>query len=798
MARLAWLRPAPAGQITKAWVVPMILTALSPAPCHADEPSDFSSLPPIGAGITANAPSFAHPPLPVSVVINGKGVDELCLAASIAGGLFVPVEALRQWGLRLPEGIETTAIDGRSYASLDGVAGLSVRMDNGGTTLLIDADPRLFPAAHLSRDGQRLPVASAVPAQFIGYDLSLSRWNGKLSASAFLDAGMSGNWGVLDTTGLVQSEGHGFVRLDSSFQRDFPDRRLRLIVGDTLTRGGDWSRPVRFGGIRLGTDFSLTPDEITYPLPVLRGSAALPSTVELAAASSRQTLDVQRGDFSIDYQPVFTGSGEVTMTIRDASGATRNITRSFYTSPRLLREGLDDFSLEAGFLREDFGWSSFSYGAPFAAASWRHGLTAALTLFGRAEGSGDSQAAGWGAGLIVAPLGEFSLTAAASQGKWGSGTLWRAQFQRITQVYAITASYKEESADFMQVGDPRPEGGKRGELAVAGSLALGRLGNLSASHVENGQADRQRFSTSSLSYSANLGAAYLSLGARRTRFSQSRDDGLFGSITLPFGQRANASLFIDRNRIAATASQSPPSDRGIGYRLLAARDLESRMMLVDGGLTFRTAAGDVDLSAASHGGSGGVRLAARGALLIIDGEVIAAPRLDYAFALVDVTSDEEVGITFENRSVAQRAGNGKKAIVTGLQPYAANRIAVDLDSLPIDVLVTSPEQRVVPGFRQAVRVSFGGVASRPTTLWLSDSGGEPLPTGATAMIGNEPPAIVGQGGEVYVADAHPGDPIMVRGADMQCRAIVPPLPLDVHAPRIGPVTCTPVKEDERK
>jgi outer membrane usher protein len=148
--------------------------------------------------------------------------------------------------------------------------------------------------------------------------------------------------------------------------------------------------------------------------------------------------------------------------------------------------------------------------------------------------------------------------------------------------------------------------------------------------------------------------------------------------------------------------------------------------------------------------------------------------------------------------VAQRAGNGKKAIVTGLQPYAANRIAVDLDSLPIDVLVTSPEQRVVPGFRQAVRVSFGGVASRPTTLWLSDSGGEPLPTGATAMIGNEPPAIVGQGGEVYVADAHPGDPIMVRGADMQCRAIVPPLPLDVHAPRIGPVTCTPVKEDERK
>ena len=798
MVRLARLRPPRAGQITTACIAPMVLAALWPAASQADEPADLSILPVIGARLETNSHAFTPLPLPFSVILNGKAVVEPSLAMVIKDSLFMPVDVLREWGLRLPDSVNATSVDGRSYASLDSVPGLSAHLDDSGTTLLIDADPKLFPAVHLGRNRQKLPIASAAPAQFVGYDLSLSRWNGNLSASAFLDAGMSGNWGVLGTTALAQSEGNGFVRLDSSFQRDFPDRRLRLILGDTLTRGGDWSRPVRFGGIRLGTDFSLTPDEITYPLPVLRGSAALPSTVELAAASSRQTLDVAHGDFTIDYQPVFTGSGEVTMTIRDANGATRNITRSFYTSPRLLREGLDDFSLEAGFLREDYGWSSFSYGSPFAAASWRHGLSAALTLFGRAEGSRDSQAAGLGAGLIIAPVGEFSLAAAASHSQWGSGTLWRAQFQRITQIYAITASYQERSADFVQVGDPRPDGGKRSELAVAGSLTLGRLGNLSASHIENDQGDRQRFSTSSLSYSANLGPAYLSMGARRTRFTQSSDDSLFGSITLPFGQRASAGLFVERNRFAATVSESPPPDRGVGYRLLAARDLENHMTLADGGLTFRTAAGDLDLSAARHGGSGGIRLAARGALLRVDGQIIAAPRLDYAFALVDVTSDEEVGITFENRPVAQHAGNGKKAIVTGLQPYAANRIAVDLDSLPIDMLVTSPEQQVVPGYRQVARVTFGGAANRPVTLWLVDSGGSPPPAGATVMIGTEPPAVMGQGGEIYVADAHPGDPIIVRGVDMQCRAIVPPLPPDVHAPRIGPVPCTPLKEDERK
>ncbi|ANI79440.1 hypothetical protein EP837_03046 [Sphingobium sp. EP60837] len=37
------------------------------------------------------------------------------------------------------------------------------------------------------------------------------------------------------------------------------------------------------------------------------------------------------------------------MTIGDVNGAARTVTQSFYTSPRLLREGLDAFSLEADF-----------------------------------------------------------------------------------------------------------------------------------------------------------------------------------------------------------------------------------------------------------------------------------------------------------------------------------------------------------------------------------------------------------------------------------------------------------------
>lgn len=795
MAFQAWAHIEPDRPSYCAGLLSLAIAACAPALGHAGEAPELHNLPSMDTAISASRHSPFQSPLPVTVVINGEAADEPCLVAMREGRLFVPSGAPGLWGLHLPGGMRAISIDGQGFTALDDLPGLSARLDNSGATLLIDADPALFPAVHLTRARRSLPVARAVPAQFIGYDLSLSDWGGKLAASAFLDAGMSGNWGLIGTTATVQSEGRNLVRLDSAFQRDFPDQRLRLTLGDTTTRGGDWNRPVRFGGIRLGTDFSLTPDDITYPLPVLRGSAALPSTVELAAASSRQRLDVQPGDFTIDYQPVFTGTGEVTMTVRDISGNARTVTRSFYTSPRLLREGLDDFSLEAGFLRQDFGWRSFSYGAAFAAASWRHGLTDSLTLFGRAEGSGDSQATGLGMGLVIMPLGELSLAAAASRSKWGNGTLWRAQFQRITPLYAITASYQEESADFMQIGDDRPQSGKRSELAVAGSIALGKLGNVSASHVENDQGASQRFSASSLSYAANLGPTYLSLGARRTRFSGSQDDGLFGSLTLPLGQRANASLFADSNRTAATFNQSPPSDQGFGYRALMARDHDSGTTMAEGGLTWRTSAGDLELSAARNGTSTSLRLQARGALLMVGGQVIAAPRLDYAFALVDVLGDQEAALTFENRPVAKRAGHRRRAVITGLQPYAANRIGVDLDALPIDMLVTSPEQLAVPGYRQAVKITFGSAPVQPATLRLVDDNGSPLPMGLAISMADGSPGVTGQDGEIYLPDAHPGDRIFIHGIEMTCQAIVPALPEGVAIPRLGPVPCAVLKKD---
>ena len=734
----------------------------------ADEPPGSAAIPPARTTATPDL----RLPIPVGVALNGATLDDPCLVARRDGHLFVPTEAARQWGLNLPPLAGDFTFNGQAFTAIDGRTGIAARLDASGTTLLIDADHRLFPAVHFGPAQTRLARTQIIPAAFLGYDLSLIGANGRATVSTYLDGGISGAWGVLGSTAAIQSSG-GFIRLNTSFQRDFPDQRLRLVIGDTLTRAGDWNLPVRFAGIQLGTDFSLTPNEITYPLPVLRGSAALPSVVDLIAANSGRRFDVQPGDFTVDYQPTFNGAGSVSMTIRDAAGNLRTVTQNFYTSPRLLRPGLDDFSLEAGFLRKDFGWSSFAYGAPFAAAAWRHGLSNMLTVFGRVEASGQSQALGVGTGLVIAPIGEFSLSAAASHSAWGDGTLWRAQFQQITAIYTISASYQEESADFMQVGGPTPDGAGRSELIVAGSVSLGRLGSISASHAEDNHGDSLRYSISSVSFSSNVGPAYVSVSARQTDSSGSRDRGVFAALTLPLGRRTTSSLFVDGGRTTATLTHIPPPDQGLGYRLLFARGGAGDPSLAEGAISWRNRAGDFELAAAQQDDATGVRFHAQGALLMTGGTIAQAQRLDSAFAVVDVESDAKAHVYFENQPVAGRAGGGTRTIVTGLQPYAANRIAVDLDDLPLDTEVTYAEQTVVPGYRQAVAVRFGGAPVHPATLTLVDAQGTVLPPGLAVSLAGGAGGVTGFDGQIYLSDARPGTAIEVHGAALACRATVP-------------------------
>ncbi|WP_379921902.1 fimbria/pilus outer membrane usher protein [Erythrobacter sp. R86502] len=742
---------------------------------------------------TAGTVSVASP-RPASLMINGTLAPEPVLIAGSNAALYVRRADLVQTGLIFQQGLRDQVIAGEPYVAIFSIVGVAATLNDSGDILDITAGPEMFRPTKFRPAEQPVTVGEIIPAGFISYDLTFTRWNGQNAAFAFLDAGISGAWGLLGSTAIGQTEGNNVVRLDSSYQRDWPGERVRLVIGDAVTRGTEWSFPARFGGVRIGTDFSLQPTSVTFPIPSLNGAAAMRSTVDLVSAGVSQTMSAQPGNFAIDYQPVFSGAGEVTMTITDVTGLSRRVTQSFYTSPRLLRPGLADYSLEAGFLRENYGTASFAYGDPFAAGFVRIGISPAVTVSGRIEVSPDTTTGGIGVGWVLSPFGEFGLATALSESTIGRGIIWRAQFQRLAPTHAFTVSYQWDNGRFAQIGDSAVEERgavqPKGELAVSGSVRLGQYGDLVLGHLASRTPDGRAFAATSLSLSGNVKATFYNIGIRRTRIADAADHGAFLSLSVPLGIRSSAALRADDQRAIVTAAVTPPTDVGAGYQLAAGYDFRSGAPLLSALALVRTPAGDFEVAGDRSTAGDGIRISARGALTAVDGAIVATPRIENALALVELDSVEGVTLFLENRPVVAKGGQGRKAVVGGLQPYAPNRIGIDVASLPITADVDVAEKLVVPGFRQAVKVGFGGASQRPLTVMLVDENGKPLAAGLEVAVG-EHIHTTGYDGMVFLPDLAGAQWLVVRGRGADCEAIIPPVSDVSETQLIGPVACFP-------
>ena len=82
---------------------------------------------------------------------------------------------------------------------------------------------------------------------------------------------------VADVAIRRDGQAQSLIRTDTYWRTDLPSSMDTLVLGDTVSSGGAWSRPVRYGGVRYARDFTLAPGYITYPTPSISGSAALPS-----------------------------------------------------------------------------------------------------------------------------------------------------------------------------------------------------------------------------------------------------------------------------------------------------------------------------------------------------------------------------------------------------------------------------------------------------------------------------------------------------------------------------------------
>ena len=137
------------------------------------------------------------------------------------------------------------------------------------------------------------------------------------------------------------SEEDGVVRLSSSLDIDFPEKMTRLTLGDTTTASNPLINSLRFAGLSWGTNYTERPDFIYWNLPVLQGSARIPSTVDLYINGTKIYSErVSPGDYALQTGAQIQQAGNAQIVVEDVLGNRSVQNFPIMVTNRLLRSCL--------------------------------------------------------------------------------------------------------------------------------------------------------------------------------------------------------------------------------------------------------------------------------------------------------------------------------------------------------------------------------------------------------------------------------------------------------------------------
>jgi len=775
-----------------------------------------------GAAFQAGA---ADVTLLLDVVVNGRPSGKIGTFVQRGDELFARPKELRDLGLRLPPSLRREK-DG--LVALSALPHVSARLDPSTQTLTIAAGtdalrPELLRIG--SAPARHIAVQSGTGAT-LDYDITTTSGSGQNAGSGQFGLRAFSPLGVASSAWLAFHGARAYglpptIRLDTTFTHSNPETLRRWRLGDVIASGPGWARAVRLGGIQLATDFSMRPDLVTFPLPSLGGSVTVPSTVDVLVNGTRLlSQQVQPGPFQIPQIPVVTGAGEVTMTVTNALGQQVVTTLPFYASQGLLASGLQSDSVQAGWVRRNWGLDSNDYGAFAASASWRRGLSDLVTVGAHAEATTGLLMAGGGGVVNVGNLGVANWAVAGSTGSGLRGEQLSLGMQRLGRRFSLGAAVIAATPGFRDIaaanGDPVP----RRQISANAGLYLGRYGSLGIAYtgidrpaapavvnvlapVGSGVAGSagsggpvafpspaSRIRMLSASYSVQVhGMAFFATGFHD--YASGGGSGVMLGVTIPLGARSSISASVGSGSAGGSvqiqATQSAVTVGDWGYQVYGVSGTPSHQF---GQVQYKSPWALFTAGADQLAGQTLLRAEAQGALSLIDGGLFASNTINDSFAVVDTNGFGNIRVFDENRLVG-RTDSAGKLLVPDLRSFDINHLAIDPNDVPLDATVPFFARKVRPQDRSGIVVEFPVKRSRSALLRLVDAAGRPIPVGSVARLGATGVEVpVGYGGEVYVQGLEPHNDLFVIEPDgRRCAAAFIYRPQSGQIPAIGPLVC---------
>ena len=785
-------------------VMPQLAAATGPAissPTPADSPA-------VTGPVTGPATSPASDEnLYLDVQVNGHSIGKVGEFTLQHGKLMARPDELRDLGFRVPE---SRASETGGLVALSDLPGLFCVLDEKNQVLRVTAsDSALLPT--LLQPMGREPAGGSREIESgtgvtLNYD-SVGTFTGdQKGGSGSMEMRAFSPWGILSSEWLgfagANSSASGSakaIRLDSAYTFADVNTLRRYSLGDFINGGLSWTRPVHLEGFQINSDFSMRPDLVTFPVPTITGSAAVPSTVNvLADGNLSASSQVGAGPFEIPQLPVVQGAGTISMTVTDALGQQVTLTQPFYASSAMLAPGLQTFAVQSGLVRRDWGSLSNDYGKLTGAAVYRRGLTRKFTIEGSIEDTQGAFMAGVGGVAQIGNLGVVNFAVAPSFGSGQAGAQFSAGAQRIGRIFSLGASAIMADRNYRDVASVNDGGVPRKQISAFTGLSLKRFGSgglayaavdqdASPTLLQSNIAPTQHSQVVSANYSLQIHHTFLYATEFRDLVNKG-GSGLQIGLTIPFGKRNSITASGTSNGAAQVQVQQPAPVIG---------DWGYQAYISTGGTTHVFAQGQykspVGLFTAGIDNDSGVttvRLESQGAISLVDKGLFPSNTVYDSFAIVDTSPMPHVHVLQENRDVGSTSSSGR-LLVPDMRAFDLNRIAIQATDIPPDVTIDVASREVRPQDRSGVVVRFPIKFSHGALLKLVDEAGAAVPLGSTATLrANGVVVPVGYDGDAYVEDLSPHNNLAIEFPNgKRCAVTFDYKPVAGEIPLIGPLRC---------
>ena len=634
---------------------------------------------------------------------------------------------------------------------------------------------------------------------FTNYQLYATQTKTDDSFSGVVDVTGFNKLGSLTAGAVVNKDSRetSIVRTSTYYQKDLPDKMQSFVIGDTVNSDGNWSRSANYFGVRWSRNFSTQPGYIYTPNPIISGSAALPSVVDVYVNNQKTfSQKINPGPFDITHLPVpGNGAGQVNLVVKDILGNEQIITKNFYQSPILLAKGENDFSLESGFLRKNYGTKSNDYQDGFAAGTYVHGLTNSITARGRFELQQDRQAAG---GDIALTLGNFALVqasvASSNDGVRGTGNQYGANIENIGQFLKTSIGVKRFDKEFSQFASTSDETKPKTRTNAFVSFPIPIINNnISLGYISQTNWDSDPFKNAYISsgyalpYGANLALSY------NKRLDTVNNWGASVVFTLPLGNyNTRYEHTVDPSgKITDSYSLSTniPAGPGIGWSVIN-EDLKKNVK-TNVTLNSNTAqySGQINVQ---DGITTGKRLGVNGTVGVLDREVFASRQVNSSsFAVVKTEGLKDIKIYNQNNMVAITNKSGTAAFP--IRPYEKTKIEIKDNEIPLEATAEVLEMYPVAYARSGVLVKFPIQMSKNALVRIHLPNDAPIPAGATVNIASSKENfIAGRNGEVYLTNLSQKNQVTVSWLENKCELTVEIDMAQQQEQIIGPIKCVAV------